>query len=434
MLTSLCALALAALPFTSTIDRLDNGLTVVTVPTAAEGIVAYYTVVRVGARDEVEAGRTGFAHFFEHMMFRGTERFSSHQWSAVMQGHGADTNAYTTADYTAYYAVAPKAALADLVDLEADRFRHLKYAEADFKTEAGAVLGEYNKSYSNPGMKLWEGLASTAFAKHTYGHTVIGYLDDVKAMPEGFDYSRSFFERFYTPDNTTLLVVGDVDRAELMTLVSAKYGGWAGKHHAPEVPVEPAQTAPRQRHFTWDAPTPARLTVAWKVPGYTTKSVDTAALDVAGQLLFGETSPLFRALVLDERKVLSLEESSGWHRRDAHLYLVEAKHSDAGIRDALVTRIQGAVDALAKGPIDAKRLVDVKSHLRYGRLMRMETVGQIAGYLVGIIGLTGDVGDAERYFERLAAVTASDVQRVAREQLTANRRSVVSIAHEESAK
>ncbi len=434
MLASLCAVALAALPFTPTVDQLDNGLKVVTVPTAAEGIVAYYTVVRVGARDEVEKGRTGFAHFFEHMMFRGTERFSSHEWSAVLQAHGADSNAYTTADYTAYYAVAPKAALASLVDIEADRFQFLKYSEQDFKTEAGAVLGEYNKSYSNPGMKLWEALAKNAFTGHTYGHTVIGYLDDVKAMPTGFVYSRGFFERFYTPDNTTILVVGDVDRAELLKLVRAKYGAWKGKHQPPKVPSEPAQDAPREAHLTWDAPTPARLTVAWKVPGYTTKVVDTAALDVAGQLLFGETSPLYRKLVLDEQKVLSIEESSGWHRRDEHLYLVELKHKEAGIRAGLVTEVQAAVDALAKGSVDAKRLADVKSHLRYGRLMRLETVGQVAGYLAGIIGVAGDVGAAEAYFEQLAKVTAADVQRVAAEQLTPKRRTVVSIAQKEAAK
>ena len=434
MFASLCAVALAALPFTPTVDRLDNGLTVVTVPTDAQGIVAYYTVVRVGARDEVEKGRTGFAHFFEHMMFRGTERFSSHAWSAVLQGHGADSNAYTTADYTAYYAVAPKAALASIVDIEADRFQLLKYSEQDFKTEAGAVLGEYNKSYSDPGMKLWEALAQTAFTGHTYGHTVIGYLEDVKAMPTGFDYSRSFFERFYTPDNTTILVVGDVDRAELLSLVRAKYGEWKGTRHAPEVPVEPPQEAPREQHLTWDAPTPARLTVAWKVPGYTTTAIDTAALDVAGQLLFGETSPLFRKLVLEERKVLSMEESGGWHRRDPHLYLVESKFQDASIRDGLVTEIQAAVDALAKGEVDVKRLEDVKSHARYGRLMRLETVGEVAGYLAGIIGVAGDVGAAERYFDQLAKVTAADVQRIAAEQLTANRRTVLSIAHVEAAK
>ena len=138
--------------------------------------------------------------------------------------------------------------------------------------------------------------------------------------------------------------------------------------------------------------------------------------------------------MLDEQKVLSIEESSGWHRRDEHLYLVELKHKEAGIRAGLVTEVQAAVDALAKGSVDAKRLADVKSHLRYGRLMRLETVGQVAGYLAGIIGVAGDVGAAEAYFEQLAKVTAADVQRVAAEQLTPKRRTVVSIAQKEAAK
>ncbi|MCA9541933.1 MAG: insulinase family protein, partial [Myxococcales bacterium] len=230
------------LPFTMKVDRLPNGLQVVTAHTDTPGIISYFTIVRTGSRDEVEKGRSGYAHFFEHMMFRGTKQWSSQAYSAKLQAHGADGNAYTTWDYTAYHVTAPKAALADVITLESDRFRFLDYDEAAYRTEAGAVLGEYNLSFSDPGMKAWEVLGETAFTTHTYGHTTIGYGADVKAMPEGFEYARAFFKRHYTPDNTTIIVAGDVEPAEVLAAITKAYGDWTGTHDAPVVPAEPEQT------------------------------------------------------------------------------------------------------------------------------------------------------------------------------------------------
>ncbi len=421
------------LPFQPQVDRLDNGLTVVTVTTDAPGLLAYYTIVRTGSRDEVEAGRSGFAHFFEHMMFRGTERYPAAKYGKTLQSIGADNNAYTTGDYTAYHTVAPSSALAQIVDMEADRFQHLAYSEGDFKTEAGAVLGEYNKAVSSPWMKMWESLSETAFTAHTYRHTTLGYIADIKAMPEGFDYAKTFFKRHYVPSNTTLLVVGDVKRAEVLALAKKHYGAWKLEHDAPKVPAEPEQTEGRSKALTWPSPTPAMAMLAWRVPAYSSKSTDSAARDVAGELLFGKTSALNKALVLEQQKVLAMEPATGWHRRDAHVFLLELKYKDPKETQGLVDEVQKAIGAAAGAAVDAKALEAVKSNLRYGRLMKLDSVGRVAGYLAGVIGLSGDVGDAERYFERLAAVSVADVQRIAAEQLTEQRRTVITLAHQPKA-
>src|SRR6266404_4898585 len=150
-----------AFPFPVEVHSLPNGLRVVFIQYDAPGLVAYYTLMRVGSRTEVEKGRSGYAHFIEY---------------------------------------------------EADRFQNLYYDEPAFRTEAGAILGEYTKSASNPEQKMFEKLVETAFTRHTYGHTVIGYLKDIQNMPSGFEYSRQFFRRYYTPDNTTIFVAGDFDR------------------------------------------------------------------------------------------------------------------------------------------------------------------------------------------------------------------------------
>ncbi len=130
---------------------------------------------------------------------------------------------------TVYHLFGPAKALPTIIDLEADRFQNLAYTEAQFRTEAGAILGEYAKSASNPMLSMTEKMLETAFTEHTYRHTTIGYLADVKAMPEGFDYSREFFRRYYTPDNATVFVVGDFDKAATLAHIEKAYGTVEGQ-------------------------------------------------------------------------------------------------------------------------------------------------------------------------------------------------------------
>ena len=132
-------------------------------------------------------------------MFRGTENLPGEEYELALQAFGADTNAYTTSDYTVYTITAPSAALPTLVEVEADRFQNLSYDEEGYRTETGAVLGEYNTGASDPGSALWERISEMAFSEHTYGHTTLGYLRDICAMPEMLDYSWQFFDRYYTP-------------------------------------------------------------------------------------------------------------------------------------------------------------------------------------------------------------------------------------------
>ena len=137
-------------PFPVSVFELDNGLTVVGVDYDSPGIVAYYTVVRTGSRNEVEQGFSGYAHFFEHMMFRGTETYPTAAYNDAIKRLGADSNAFTTDDWTAYHTVASADALETIMQLESDRFLNLSYSVDDYRIEAGAILGEYNLNFSNP--------------------------------------------------------------------------------------------------------------------------------------------------------------------------------------------------------------------------------------------------------------------------------------------
>src|SRR5688572_4567912 len=234
------------IPYYTETRTLPNGLTAIVVQMPSDGLAAYWTIVRTGSRDEYEPGRSGFAHFFEHMMFRGTERYPAEVYNRVITTIGADANAYTTDDHTAYHLAMAAEDLEQVMDLESDRFQYLSYAEGAFQTEAGAVYGEYRKTRTDPEFALFEELVGTAFERHPYGHTTLGYERDIAIMPTLYEYSRTFFSRYYRPDNTVLLVVGDVTPENVFVLAEKHYGAWQRGYLAPQIPVEPEQTAERR--------------------------------------------------------------------------------------------------------------------------------------------------------------------------------------------
>src|SRR5512136_2060966 len=161
------------LPFKATEKTLPNGLKVIVVPTGFPNIVAIYIPVQTGSRNEVEPGKSGFAHFFEHIMFLGTKNVPPDAYERALTKAGALSNAYTTDDYTCYHTTLAKEDLETMLRLEADRFQNLSYGEGAFKTEARAVLGEYNKNSANPMSKISEAQRDKAFDVHTYKHTTM---------------------------------------------------------------------------------------------------------------------------------------------------------------------------------------------------------------------------------------------------------------------
>ncbi len=201
----------------------------------SHGLVTYYTVVRTGSRDEVEPGKSGFAHFFEHMMFRGTKKYPGPEYDRIVTAIGADSNASTTDDFTMFHMTIAKEDLEKVIEIESDRFQNLSYGKPAFQTEAGAVYGEYRKDITNPFMLLEEKLMNRAYDAHTYKHTTMGFEADIKAMPEAYDYSLSFFRRFYRPENVVIMVVGDVDPKAVFALIRKYYGDWKKGYDPPKI-------------------------------------------------------------------------------------------------------------------------------------------------------------------------------------------------------
>ena len=255
-------------PFSYAQQDLPNGLRLVTIPTDSPNLVSIYIVVQTGSRNEVEPGKSGFAHLFEHMMFRGTAKYPPEKYNQILQRAGAASNAFTSDDLTAFYTTFSKEDLAEILGTEADRFQTLKYSPEDFKTETGAVLGEYNKNSSDPEEKLDEVLHDTAFDRHTYKHTTMGFLRDVQDMPNQYDYSLKFFDRYYRPEYTTIVIAGDVDAKQARALVDKYWGNWKRGNYHPDIPPEPVQQGPRENHIDWPSPTLPLLEIAFHGPAY----------------------------------------------------------------------------------------------------------------------------------------------------------------------
>ncbi len=414
-----------AFPFPTEVHTLPNGLRVVFVPYDSPGLVAYYTLMRVGSRNEPEAGRSGYAHFFEHMMFRGTPTHSGDDYNQTVTRLGLNTNAFTSNDMTVYHLYGPSKALPTIIDYEADRFQHLDYTEEQFKTEAGAILGEYAKSASNPEMILEEKMMETAFTKHTYRHTTIGYLDDVKAMPSGFAYSREFFRRYYTPDNATIVIAGDFDKKETLAHLQKAYGAWKGKLDPAKVPVEPAQTAPRSAHVDWKTPTLPRLWIAWHTPGASDLGA-AAVQSVLEAYLFGPTSPLYQDLVLGRQLVDNIDSS--WERtRDPYLFGVLARVKKASDVDTVDKAISDEIKKLAAGTVDGARLDAVRSNLKYSAITRLDTAGRLAVTLATSTAQTGDLESLNKLYARIDRLKPAELSAFAKKWLTDANRTTVTL-------
>jgi zinc protease len=388
--------------------------------------VAFYSVVRTGSRNEVEPGKSGFAHFFEHMMFRGTERYSEDAYKDELMKMGADSNAFTSDDLTVYHILAGKPALPKIVELEADRFQNLQYKEPEFQKEARAVLGEYNKGASNPLQKMAEALYENAFSRHTYKHTTIGFLKDIEDMPNQFQYSRQFFDRYYRPDNVILVVVGDVTPDDVFPLVERHYGAWKKGPARPRVPAEPPQQKEKRVAVPWKGPSLPMLIEGWHTPAFSTRNMDLPALDVLAELLFSQRAPLYKRLVIEKQMVETLSGSNDLHV-DPNLFTVLVRLKRPEDLEAVEKAIDAEIARIGREGVDEKTLKEVLSNVRYSFAGSLSTADRVAGVAAQFISLAGNLPSVDEYYAQFPKVTSADVQRVARSYFRPENRTVVTL-------
>lgn len=414
-------------PYDYRIETLDNGLTVVSIPLENPHIISYYTIVRSGSRNEIEPGKSGFAHFFEHMMFKGTKNVPTEAYNNFLTELGAGTNGYTTDDYTCYYVVfAGKENLESVVRIEADRFLNLYYDENMLKTEAPVIEGEYYASVSNPARRISETLRDTAFEKHSYKHSTLGYLEDILDMPNQFEYSQLYKKRFYAPDNCILLVAGDFDHDQLMELVREHYGLWEKSGHTLVTPKELPQKEQKRAHFDFPSPTLPQLSIGFHGPAYSDTQIDMAAMDLLSAAAFSPSSEFFQRMVIEEQVCQSFYASFSDHR-DPFLLILNATLKQEKDLPYVEQEIFKELERLKNEPLDAEALQRVKSNQKYSFADALGTTDGIAGTLAHYINLTGDPGTVNRLFDLYEKITPENIQEMTKNYFTKSNSTVVTL-------
>jgi zinc protease len=420
-------------PYPYVQEDLPNGLRLITIPTDYPNIVSLFIVVGTGSRNEVEPGKSGFAHLFEHLMFRGTKEYPPERYQNELQNAGAASNAFTSDDLTAFHTTFSKEDLPRILSMEADRFQHLSVSSEDFKTETRAVLGEYNKNSANPRQKLHETARATAFKVHTYRHTTMGFIKDVEAMPDEYQYSLQFFDRYYRPEYTTIIVAGDVDAKRVRSLIDERWGTWKRGSYKPAIPVEPPQDGPRNAHVDWPSETLPLIEVAYRGPAYSDNTQDTTALDAISRLGFDQTSPLYQKLVIEEQKVDSLNAGPP-NNLDPELFGVLARVKKAEDLPAVQQQVIATAESFATKPVDAKKLEALKEHLRYEFALGLDNSEAIAQTVALFVALRRTPETINRYYDEYAKLTPQDIQNAARKYLIDKNRTVVTLTSTAGAK
>lgn len=430
-LFSMNLLSEVKLPFKIHKKILENGLTVVSVPLKTPDIVAFYTVVRAGSRNEVEEGKSGYAHFFEHMMFRGTKNYSSEEYNKILKEMGADSNAYTTDDFTCYHIVAPKENLEKIFEIEADRFINLSYSKEDFQKEAGAILGEYRKSSSSPFFALFEKMLSTAYTIHTYKHTTMGFLEDILNMPQEYEYSIEFYNRHYRPDNIAIIAAGDVNPEEIFNLSEKYFGKFQGKSSIKEVPQEPLKNSQSRAEILWKNQTLPFLFIGFLGPKFNTEDLDNIALEAISEIAFGEISPLYEELIIKTQEADSLYSFWELHR-DPYLFFILLKLNEKEKLGEIEEKIFKTIKNIQEKGVLEEDLEKVKKRKLYSFLSSLNTPSSVANALAEFFALSGNFDSLEKYINLYNKLDNETIKKVSKKYLNKENSTVVYLYHREN--
>jgi zinc protease len=392
---------------------LDNGLRVISLEDHSTPVVAVQLWYHVGSKDE-QVDRQGFAHMFEHMMFRGTDRLGPKDHFQFIRTTGGDCNAYTSFDQTVYVQELPANQLDMVLWLEAERMASLKIDEAGFATERKVVEEERRLGLNQPYGLVPETVLEFLFTEHPYRWTPIGQIEHLRAATP--DDIQQFWDTYYVPNNATLVVVGDVSHAEVRRLAKKNFGWIPRCADPPRVTtVEPEQNGLRRLDIDEDnGPVPIAGIAFRAVPqGHP----DALPLQMLMQILGGgESSRLYLELVRrQDVAVVALGEYISFEQ--AGLAVAGGVSMPFGSVDDIITGIWGQVELVKEKGVTEQELEKVRNTLYRNNVTESLTVASKAGALGDSAVLQGDAQLANTYLERIASVTPEDVQRVAKTYL-----------------
>jgi zinc protease len=401
--------------------RLENGLEVLILEDHAVPLVTVQAWYRVGSRNE-RPGITGISHFLEHMMFKGTPKYGPGLYSQLIQRYGGTQNAFTSYDMTAYYSVLPAARLELALDLEADRMTHLLLDPHEIKAEREVVKEERRLRENAPTGPMHETLGALAFKAHPYHWPVIGWMSDIEAITR--EDLLAYYKSYYSPNNATLIIVGDIDTSQTMEAVHRYFGSLPqGPTPPPVRPPEPPQLGEHRAEIP--RPTAlAAIAIAYHIPAF--EHADALPLEVLSQILSqGQSSRLYRELVYQRQIATSINADAGL-RVDPGLFtivsMVQAGKTPAEVEAVIYEQL----DQVTEESIADRELQKAINQALSGFVFRQDSIQQ-QGFTIGSFHMLQSYKVINEYIERLRGVTKQDVARVARTYLTKTNRTVVTI-------
>src|SRR5580704_6347522 len=403
---------------------LSNGLQVVVIPDHRTPVVTQMTWYKVGSADETP-GKSGLAHFLEHLMFKGTAKHPAGEFSQTVLKVGGNENAFTSADYTGYFQRVPREQLGKMMEFEADRMTGLILKDENVLPERDVVLEEYNMRVANsPDARLTEQIMAALYLNHPYGRPVIGWHQEIEKLDR--EDALAFYRRFYAPNNATLVIAGDVEAGDIRTMAEQTFGQVAPQPAIPTQrlrPQEPTPIAPRTVTLSDARVEQPSVRRYYLVPSATTAAAgESPALDVLAQLMGGgSNSYLYRALVVDQPLAVSAGAGYQGTSLDATQFVISASPKP-GVGFAQIEQvIDGVISDVGQNTVRAEDLERVKTQLIAEAIYAQDNQAALARWYGAALTTGLSVDDIRSWPDRIRAVTSEQVRAAAQKWLDKKR-------------
>jgi zinc protease len=402
---------------------LGNGLQVVVIPDHRTPVVTQMIWYKVGSADETP-GKSGLAHFLEHLMFKGTSKHPAGEFSQTVLKVGGNENAFTSSDYTGYFQRVPREQLANMMAFEADRMTGLILKDENVLPERDVVLEEFNmRVANNPEARLTEQIMAALYLNHPYGRPVIGWRQEIEKLDR--EDALAFYKRFYAPNNAILVIAGDVEAKDVRPLVERTFSDVAAQPAIPAQrlrPQEPVPAAPRTVTLSDPRVEQSSVRRFYLVPSSTTAAGESPALDVLAQLMGnGNNSYLYRALVVDRPLAVSAGAGYQGTSLDATQFMISAAPKP-GVEFAQVEQvIDDVISDLGQNTVRAEDLERVKTQLIAEAIYAQDNQATLARWYGGALTTGLSIDDIRSWPDRIRAVTAEQVRDAAQKWLDKKR-------------
>jgi zinc protease len=399
---------------------LPNGLKALLLENHKAPVITFQVWYRVGSRNEAWE-KTGLSHLLEHMMFKGTKRFGPEQFSRVIQENGGNDNAFTSADYTAYFENLSADRVGVAVEMEADRMANLRLREEDFRTERLVVMEERRmRTEDDPQAFLLEQLQATAFQQQPYHWPVIGWMADIERLT--LEDLKRYHDAYYNAANAFLVVVGDFKKQELLPLIEKTFGAIpGGTPPDQQTSIDPPQRGERRIAVKKEAQLPFLL-IGYHVPNL--REPDSYVLEVIATLLSsGKSSRFYRDLVRERELVLSAEAEHSLLSRDPGLFLISAEPLPGKDVAQVEKGLAQELERLRREPVPAPELEKVKNLIEASFLTSQDSLF-FQAMLLARFEIASTWRAVDDYLPTIRKVTPEDIQRVANQYLIPDRGTV----------